>query len=734
MEVLMEEIAWPVSRVGDLVEILAEHAGLLSRRGGVLADTIPQAPAFLSRASDSEIGRWIDASLQGVGLEAETISVGYTEIDKFLRQIHPIILIFSTEGRTDPARLVGVISTRGNKARILLPDRRIRWIKIELLSEMLSKPLETGLADEIDRLLVEAGTPTSVCLQARKAILRDQLGSVILQAGWFIRYSPGTPLGVQLHRSKLTWSAGGLIFIFLVQQLLGLLGWIIIGRGIFAGQFDWNWMAAWILVLLSTIPLGMIVNDIQAEISLSTGSIFKQRLLYGILNLKPDEIRHLGMGQFLGRVMESEAVEMLAFGGGFSAILSLIELGLAAYVLSKGAVGNLQAFLLIAWFGVVLLILWRNFSLSREWARAYREMTNELVENMVGHRTRLVQEKPSRWHEREDQSLNRYLKLSEQLDMSSLQLNSLAVRGWLILGMASLGWVFISGEAQLQALAVSVGGVMLASQAISHLVNGSQSLTALRIAWEQVGPLFNAADRLVEPPLMEGAFLPETPAGSKTFTLEDTQSEPRQDLARSLLTGKRLSYRYGTGSRPVIDEMALDIYPGDRILLEGPSGGGKSTLAALLTGLRDPDSGTLLLWGNDRRITGTHEWRRRVTMAPQFQENYVFSETLGFNLLMGRRWPATNDDLNLAEELLRELGLGDVFDRMPSGFQQMMGESGWQLSHGERSRLYIARTLLQGADLIILDESFAALDPENLSRALNCVLRRAQSLVVIAHP
>ena len=65
---------------------------------------------------------------------------------------------------------------------------------------------------------------------------------------------------------------------------------------------------------------------------------------------------------------------------------------------------------------------------------------------------------------------------------------------------------------------------------------------------------------------------------------------------------------------------------------------------------------------------------------------------------------------------------------------QMVGESGWQLSHGERSRLYIARALLQGSDVLVFDESFAALDPENLRLALNCVLDRASTVMVIAHP
>ena len=178
----------------------------------------------------------------------------------------------------------------------------------------------------------------------------------------------------------------------------------------------------------------------------------------------------------------------------------------------------------------------------------------------------------------------------------------------------------------------------------------------------------------------------------------------------------------------------MQINLGDRLLLEGPSGGGKSTLASLLTGLRNPGSGSLLLWGFDRQLLGDEEWRRHVVMAPQFQENHVFSETLAFNLLMGRIWPPRPEDIQEAEQICHDLGLGEVIARMPSGFQQMLGESGWQLSHGERSRLYIARTLLQRADLIILDESFAALDPENLSRALRTVLSRASTLLVIAHP
>ena len=65
---------------------------------------------------------------------------------------------------------------------------------------------------------------------------------------------------------------------------------------------------------------------------------------------------------------------------------------------------------------------------------------------------------------------------------------------------------------------------------------------------------------------------------------------------------------------------------------------------------------------------------------------------------------------------------------------ELVGATGWQLSHGEKSRLYIARALLQRADLIVLDESFAALDPQTLEKTLSYVLQRAPTVLVIAHP
>jgi ATP-binding cassette subfamily B protein len=87
-----------------------------------------------------------------------------------------------------------------------------------------------------------------------------------------------------------------------------------------------------------------------------------------------------------------------------------------------------------------------------------------------------------------------------------------------------------------------------------------------------------------------------------------------------------------------------------------------------------------------------------------------------------------------ALDTCRALGLDSLIRRMPSGIHQMIGETGWQLSHGERSRVFLARALLQRANVVILDETFGALDPDTLELCMKAVRERAPTLVVIAHP
>jgi ATP-binding cassette subfamily B protein len=343
------------------------------------------------------------------------------------------------------------------------------------------------------------------------------------------------------------------------------------------------------------------------------------------------------------------------------------------------------------------------------------DMTNELVEAMVGHRTRLAQQAPAQWHEGEDRALASYLAQSSLMDGAARSLLAIIPRGWLLIGLVGIAPAFISGSASPTLLAIGLGGTLLAYRAMMMLSTSISHLAGAKIAWEQAAPMFQAAVKAE--PLGLPALSCQPPAG---------------DADEIVLEAHDLAFRFPHRNEPVLQSCHLRIGRGARVLLEGPSGSGKSTLSSILTGLRNPDAGLVLLRGMDRNTLGAANWQ--VVSAPQFHENHVLTGTFAFNLLMGRKWPPTDADVQTAIEICRELDLEGLINRMPAGILQMVGETGWQLSHGERSRLFIARTLLQGVELIILDESFASLDPETLNRAMQCVLKRAPALLVIAHP
>jgi ATP-binding cassette subfamily B protein len=284
----------------------------------------------------------------------------------------------------------------------------------------------------------------------------------------------------------------------------------------------------------------------------------------------------------------------------------------------------------------------------------------------------------------------------------------------LVLARSFVSESLTSGE-----LAVAFGGIILAQGALKSITESVSYLSGAAIAWKKVKLLFEAGSR-------------EEMPGSPAIGLLDSRS--LHFTTEPVMDAHDLAYGHQGRAERTLAGCSLRVQKGDRILLEGPSGGGKSTLASILAGLREPQSGLMIIGGLDRQTLGLRAWRRVVACAPQFHENHIFAGTLAFNLLMGRHWPPTEDDLQDAENLCRELGLGDLLDRMPAGLQQTIGETGWQLSYGERCRVFLARALLQGAELIILDESFGALDPDTLQKAAECVRKWAPTLMIIAHP
>ncbi len=710
----LASLLWPASRLDEAIEILARKSGLLSSD----QTEPPRPPDGLDQADDESLERWMDFAAGQLDIEIEPVETPYPQVEQMVCQAGPALI--RVPG-TDTAQFIVLLKRGRTQISLIAQNLSVLRVAPEFVRNMLTSELEAPLTENIEQLLKRAGVSEERRKHAHDSVLREQLSSARIGGCWLLRLPPGTGFMKQLGYAGLPKYLIIIVALHFVGQGLMLFNWWVIGRGALQGHFEWVWLFAWALILFTEIPFHILGAWVETLLSVGVGSLFKKRLLYGTMRLEPEEIRHQGSGQFLSRIMESEALDAMVLASGFAAVLAVIDIFIAAAVLSKGLGGWLHTIPLFAWMTVTFIICWQYYRYNRQWIETYREMTNDLVERMVGHRTRLAQEDRAHWHEEEDQILNRYLKLSEKTDNLGMQLNAFVNRGWMIVGLAGFAYTFVTAPDSQMELAISMGGIMLASGALTSFAGGIMSIVGAKMAWEQAAPLFQAGTAGKDRP-----FLSVDP-----LSVSDKNTD---DNIQPLMQLRDIVFRFRIHGKPVLRDCSLKIRKGDRMLLEGPSGGGKSTLASLVAGLRVPESGILLLDGFDRQTIGLDAWRRRVVAAPQFHENHILTETFSFNLLMGRRWPPLQEDIEEAEDICRELGLGGLLERMPAGFQQMVGESGWQLSHGERSRVFIARALLQYADIIILDESFAALDPENLRLALQCVLRRASTLLVIAHP
>ena len=700
-------LAWPMDQAREALEALARSSGLPVR-------TIERTSIVPAAGTLDEMSRWLESIGATADLEIEPIQSGYADVRRMIGSSAPSMLRLEQGGHS---RLLLLLSGGRRLVQVLAPDLSRRRVSIASIRAVLCSPIENPLAGHTEQLLDEAQVAPNRRARVRAALIAEQLSGATVPGCWIVRLPPGASMRAQLSQARIASKLVVLAVAHVIAYTLWIVSWWILGRAALEGRLDRGWLQAWGLLLVTLVPFELMMSWLQGRVSIDIGALLKRRLLYGALRLEPEEIRHEGAGQLLGRVIESQAIEALTLSGGFLAMAAALELAMAAAVLAT-AVPAL-AILLAGCVAGGAALAWTFFQRRKHWTASRLGMTHDLVEQMVGHRTRNAQQPKDALHDEEDTTLERYIEASSRMDRAMVWLTAMAPRGWLLLAVVALSPSFITGSASVASLAVAVGGILLAFRAFRRLAAGTSHLAGAAIAWTQAAPVFYAAARL-------------QPVGVPAFA--SASSAHANADGPPLLDGHDLSFHYHRRSEPVLRDCSLKVRRGDRLLLQGPSGGGKSTLASLLTGLRQPDSGLLLLDGIDRQTLGASTWRRRVVAVPQFHENHIFVGTLAFNLLMGAEWPPRNEDLERADAMCRALGLGDLLDRMPSGLMQQVGETGWQLSHGERSRVCVARALLQGGDFLVFDESFGQLDPESLQGTLRFVLERAPTVMVIAHP
>ncbi|MEL0625384.1 thiol reductant ABC exporter subunit CydD [Salinibacterium amurskyense] len=197
----------------------------------------------------------------------------------------------------------------------------------------------------------------------------------------------------------------------------------------------------------------------------------------------------------------------------------------------------------------------------------------------------------------------------------------------------------------------------------------------------------------------------------------------------TVLELRELGIRWPSSPTLAFSGATARVERGEWLVVEGPSGAGKSTLLAALLGYLPAAAGSWSLNGVDARELSPEQLRAAVTWCPQ--ESHLFDSTIRANLLLGR----AHDDQPTEQELvavLRQVGLGPLFDSLDRGLDTRVGSAGESLSGGERQRLAVARTLLTRADVVLLDEPTAHLDAasaEQLITDLRTAL--AEKIVVL---
>lgn len=209
--------------------------------------------------------------------------------------------------------------------------------------------------------------------------------------------------------------------------------------------------------------------------------------------------------------------------------------------------------------------------------------------------------------------------------------------------------------------------------------------------------------------------------------VEDPAEPVELQRAAGAVGFSAVSFRYG--EIPALEEINLQIPAGQVVALVGPSGAGKSTLAALVARFYDASEGAVSLDGVDVRRFRQADLHRQIAIVSQHP--VLFDDTVGENIAIG----LPGADAVAIQAAARQAGAADFIERLPQGYDTLVGENGVRLSGGQRQRLALARAILRDSPILILDEATSALDTESeerIQKALDEILP-GRTALIIAH-
>ena len=405
----------------------------------------------------------------------------------------------------------------------------------------------------------------------------------------------------------------------------------------------------------------------------------------------------------------------LAAGYGFqAAVNSVLTLILAlGYMILMNPVLTLLAFLPMA------AIPWLTTRQSRRFHQCHKS----------------IQESFSALTEASRDSVNaiRLIKVFNLIDFKDLQLEGLARRhldnNMTLARVSALYLPVMTLVTHLsQAVVWGLGGAMAVFGMLSagDIVAFSAYLVMLRTPLVYSGYLINLYQRAKSSCARVDDILAEQPDGQPVPPTRESGPEPCPNAAPDIVV-RDLSFTYPGEDRPALKNLSLRLASGTTTALAGPVGSGKSTLLHLLTRLYEPPPNTIFIGGTD--ITRMPLERLRNTLGLAVQDPFLFSDTIRENLRLA--CPPAGD--NALWQAIDAAGLSREIHSLSEGLDSVLGERGSTLSGGQKARLCLARTLLQGCPWLLLDDSLSAVDNGICARILENLSCIEAGCLIVSH-